>query len=539
MAGMIGCPNCGKLTDPKLENCPHCGYIQKPASAGAAEKRSAKPGTERCPICGAAISASDIICVACGTNLLTRQKIGEESQTGFARGGRPLVTWLVGVAAVVLVLIVGGLVLYWLTRDPVADAVELCRISNFIEAKDLLLKYVGKHHDDPRAHMLLGRIYWRTNQFQDAAASFETAAGLEGENADAGLMAVLSLAALAGQDTLARQAAILRDVIAASPGDARAAYLFALVLGAQGDIEGEIAVLRKLLQTEPANGGAQRSLAVALALQGEYAEAEQALNTARSNGADDGDTAMVQGFLDDFQGKPTAEPRLSAALDAGCRLRKEVLTRLGALLVSQGRFAEAQPYLKEVADSAGEIGAASFLYGVCLEAQGNANEALRRFEELGQKPGPFAAEANLHAGNIYLDQGDVERARESAGRSSGAANTAMLETLRGRIAARDGRAEEAQAAFRQAIQANPAFAPAHLENGLVFVKREVFGEAVKELEEYLRLANPDIQGTRTAQVQALADQLKQSLGSGNESGAAKSTQSAEAARAALSGGRSL
>lgn len=517
MTGMIGCPNCGKLTEAQLANCPHCGYIQKPsAGVRGRVKGAASAGGERCPSCGADVRPSDIICVACGTNLLTKEKVTEERVQGLRGAERPALRWIAGGLVAALVLAAAGFVLYWLSRDPVNEARELCRVNNFIDAKEVLTKYLEKHGQDAQAHLLLGRIHWRMNQFDAAADAFDTAAKFDRTSPEPLLMAALSLASATGQDTLPRQANLLRDAVNAFPNDARAAQLLAAVLGMQGDVAGQAEVLRKVIAADPANGGAQRNLAVALLEQGDYSAAGQALDIAKSSGADDADTAVLRALLDDSQDKPEALDEYRGAIEARCHPRKEVLTRLGSLLVSQGRFDEAAPYLKEVVDDGGggDARAATFFYAICLEARGADVDALDRFSELCRTPGQYTGEAAQHVANLYLNRGDVDNARQALDRVQVTGDNAALDTLRGRIAMRDGRLDDAQAAFLRAIRTDASYAPAYIESGLAYVKKEAFEEAITALETYLKLADPSVGGTRTTEVRALVDQLKQTAHAG-------------------------
>jgi len=67
---MSNCPYCGKLTDPNLDNCVHCGGFMKKQDAGKPMPKS-EATSQTCPSCRALVREGDIICVACGTNLLT------------------------------------------------------------------------------------------------------------------------------------------------------------------------------------------------------------------------------------------------------------------------------------------------------------------------------------------------------------------------------------------------------------------------------------------------------------------------------------
>ncbi|HNT86683.1 MAG TPA: zinc ribbon domain-containing protein, partial [Candidatus Hydrogenedentes bacterium] len=103
---MINCPYCGKLTDPKLANCPHCGGPMHAKAPSAPRGAGAKP-QQHCPSCGAAVHDGMIICVQCGTNLLTGHKIAEERKAPPVRERR---RWPLFVGFAVVVVALGVLV---------------------------------------------------------------------------------------------------------------------------------------------------------------------------------------------------------------------------------------------------------------------------------------------------------------------------------------------------------------------------------------------------------------------------------------------
>ena len=74
---MIKCPFCGGLADAASDNCIHCGG---PLKSRAVQPGAGKTAAVLCPACGAGVGPGDIVCVKCGTNLLTGQKIADEKQ---------------------------------------------------------------------------------------------------------------------------------------------------------------------------------------------------------------------------------------------------------------------------------------------------------------------------------------------------------------------------------------------------------------------------------------------------------------------------
>jgi len=107
MLATIDCPNCGKLTSPGLEGCPHCGNVMKrPAKVSNAAERDAEGASQTCPRCHAALRDDDLICGACGTNLLTGQQVGGKAQGADGNGRRRSLGWVVTVVVGLLAVLV-------------------------------------------------------------------------------------------------------------------------------------------------------------------------------------------------------------------------------------------------------------------------------------------------------------------------------------------------------------------------------------------------------------------------------------------------
>jgi len=93
-----------------------------------------------------------------------------------------------------------------------------------------------------------------------------------------------------------------------------------------------------------------------------------------------------------------------------------------------------------------------------------------------------------------------------------------------------GDIDGARDSFRKATQADPNYAPAHLEMGLVLVQRQDIQEGIRELERYLNLVDREDPESGTSEVQALIDQLRSSVDSG---------RTAERAEAPVAGERGV
>ncbi len=522
MAAMTNCPYCGKLTDPNLDNCPHCGGAMQSRGGRSGPAGAGRQQTQTCPNCDAIVKDGDIICVACGTNLLTGEKVtpeqDKEERPPAVPQSRGRFKWVIA-AGVLLVLLIGvaaALALYAFTRDPVQKAKQLAMGRNYLEASAVLNDYLGRNPQDARAHMVLGKVYWQSNQFLNAANAFENAANLIAGSPEPGLMAVLNLASVPGEDTLGRQVEILGQLAQRFPDNPRIAYLLALAAGVKGDSQTQIEALKKTVALELDNSQAQFDLGVALALQDAYEQAAKRIGAAVSAGLTTGDALATQGLVSYRLGQvDEAAQRLAESLQKESSIKEQARLRLGLIRISQGRFSEAMSLLADVPQAGSAQKAARFFRGVCLAATGSNEQALTHFEALGREKGPYSAEANLQAAYLYLAQNRIADARDAVERAAQfGGGGPVLETLRGRIHMRTDEVRQAQNAFRRAIRADESYAPAHLENGLAYVARGVLSEGIRELETYIELVMAAADGqtdieTRVNEVKELLDQLKQ------------------------------
>jgi len=514
---MINCPFCGKLTDPKLESCPHCGMVMPRQSATPEQQRRAAGAAQaqHCPNCHALVQDGDIICVACGTNLLTGQKIAEEQKQ---QGGPLLPTRLLwvalGVIVALLVLIAIIYAVYALSRDPVQQAVELAKMNKYLEAHNMLSDHLERHPEDARANFVSGQVLWKMNRQPDAALAFEKAADLEPNNPTAGMLAVLSLARSTGNKSRAKQIALLHNLVRNNKDDRDALHLLALELGAEKDIAGQIEALRNAADLGALSAAGRQSLGVALALQGDYEGAKRELSAAAEQTGGGGDTAAAMGFAANLAGEPdVAETNLRVAVDTDTAVKEDALTRLGLLLVSQGDCDEAREYLSQAMAANKDNTTARFFYAACLEASGLSDEALTEFQAITQRTGPLGVQASIRAAALYLAQGDADTALSAVEKAELAGgDSAPVHTMRGRVLMRMGQDDGARNAFRKALATDPDYAPAHLESGLLYVKRQFFDQGLQELERYQALLGDAIEPSEARELETLLEQLQQAIG---------------------------
>ena len=517
MANTINCPVCGKLTDARLDSCPHCGTLlrkKRPEAAAQAQKT--------CPYCRAPIGDDDFICMTCNTNLLTGQKVAEE--VAASRRRHASTGWMVfgGIAAVVLI-VVGLFWLYLASSDPVSKALRLIEEREYTEAQRILAAYVERVPDNARAFYELGRLQWRVSQYANAAESFARAVDADPHDVDAAMWAVVALsrASVAGAQT--RQIEFLERVVQYTAGDPALWYVLALTRGKAGDAAGQIEALEKVVELRPTDDSARWAMGLSHALRGDYEEARGQLMLV-GEGPRFADALAVQGFVANLEGAPgVAAQRLEEALKAeGVTVVTQAMTELGKLRMKEGRFQDAQAHFESALALRQNDLYVRYLRALCLQARARRQDALTEFESIARDRGAFAMEATVQAAQLYLSMDMPDRARQAldqAGRLGGSG--AAYFSVQGRILALNGDDSGSLNAFRRAIDADPAYAAAYLERGLLYVRNEDLDSGLRDLERYLKLVGGNVQGTRAADIRALTEQLRQATQGGSTSRTAR------------------
>ena len=505
---MKNCPYCGKLTDPKLDNCVHCGAFLRKGASQPQGGRSAP--SQNCPSCGALVREGDIICVACGTNLLTGQKIAQEKQVVASRNRTPV---FIALGVLAIVAIVGLVVVFSLVaRDPVTQATKLVDQGRLTEATSILSEVVAKDDANARAHMELGKIHWTTRSYPEAAEAFRRAHKAEKDREDAGIMTIVSLAQGGGDNALDAQIEALQRLVEAQPDNADYWYLLALARGARGDTEGEVVALEHVLSIRPGDVDASIARGVAKALEGELDTAEADLARLTTAEGGDGNVNAAYGLVASLRDDPDAAvDYLSKAEQQPNAVTAEVLTQLGITLMAQGMFPEAEPRLARAMELPDATPAATYYHAVCLKELGEGRRAAREFETLINAGDSYSTLAAVKAADFYLKDGDAETASslmEKASRRLTGIDEAERQTTLGRISVALESYAEARDQFRAAKQADSGYAPAYLENGLLFINEQNMEEGIREIRRYLELAEPS---GETAEIENFVDQLERSM----------------------------
>ncbi len=484
----------------RVESMPVGGGMKPPGSA-----------TSSCPNCGQSVQEGDIICIKCGTNLLTGQQVAE-GRKDRSLSIAPYVptrigpAFFIGIGVIALVCVAGALI-YFLTQDPVAKAREFAMNGNVLEGVNLLQEYVGSHSDNAEAQFLLGQLFWKGRQFDKARQAF-LAAARNSDNEEAGMLAVAAAGQVSGATGENQQRDTLRSVVSREPDNARALYLLTLLTGATESLTDFQKMLTQLESTD-----ASRTpffSCILKVLQQDYAGATALADQMTSQGGNAGDIAVIQACIAEAQGQ--SEQAISAfetALAEKTTVPEQVNLRLGMLYMAQGAFDKALPLFRKGASGASANAQADFLYGLCLQAVKLTGEALTELDRIALGDGPYAAEAALQKAQLYMEENELQRANDSIAQAKqGGLSSAKLYTVEGQIKAREGDVAAAQQAFQSAIRLEPQYAPARLENGLLQISRGMLPEGMRELKQYLALAGPAMPGNRINEIEVLVNQLE-------------------------------
>ncbi len=454
------------------------------------------------------VQEGDIICVVCGTNLLTGQKVSDELQAEPEKQKSPLPK-LIGVGLVAAVVIVAmGVGIYFATRDPVRQALGLMADGKDLEAIATLSKHIDKTDNDERALQLRGELRFKTNQFLQAALDFEHAANVNPKNVDAAMWGVASLHSMGGNPG-GRDIALLEKVVRTEPQNTQAWYVLSLARFAAGDTNGQMEALDRVIELDPAHAGARLGMGIGKAITGDLDGAAMELVEA-ARGNRNGNMASVQGFIASMQDDSRAVSYLEEAMaDQTLLMRWQTQTQLATLAMEEGRFQDARMLLEDARALNPASDTVRYLHGLSLYGLDLQAEAQVDFDAVSVRGGAHATDAlvlladtQLALSQLDLAHGTIEKAL-SAG-----AGSAPYHTVRGRVAAARNDLSTARNAFNRAINQDRDYAPAWLERGLLFIRRNADSEGIRDLQRYLEILGDDTIGTNAEAVRALVNQLQ-------------------------------
>jgi tetratricopeptide (TPR) repeat protein len=510
---MTNCPYCGKLTDPKLDGCPHCGgYLKKKV---AAAKTVAPKKNQYCPSCRNIVQQGDIICVVCGTNLLTGQKVADAPDPESTSTGIPVAGIVVGIVTTISIVL-GGIGVYMSNSDPLERARALIDDFNYPEARTLLQDYIKKDPDNEEAMFELAKLQWRAKEFGEAAVAFENVIEINPANVDAGLLAVLCLQLTGNTQTTTHEIPILEKISKNAERDARVWLILGMAKGARGEGEDyaeQIIALERVLELSPDLKTAHLDLGIAQALLGNYQRAKSELNQITSSEAR-GTALAFLGYVSALEQNP--ERAIGYFEDAlkteGLNIRWQAQTELAKLRIQSGQYLEAEKGLSSALQENPQNDTGRYLRGIALHSMSRANEALNEYETIVRGRGELVGAASVQAASIQLLLGNISGAERSMNnaRKAGVESPSYY-TVQGRLYVSLNLVRDAMESFDTAIRMEPAYAPTYLERGLLFVRQDKIEQGVRDLNNYLSLLGRTTRGTKANEIRLLTNQLQRTI----------------------------
>jgi tetratricopeptide (TPR) repeat protein len=377
------------------------------------------------------------------------------------------------------------------------------------QAKDVLQRHLDKNPDDASAHYALASIDWRMRRYAAAFNALDKAAREDPNNETAHLMRAHSAAEAQGPQ---EEAAALEELTEAFPANGRAWFLLGMARGATGDYAGQAEALERAAAVGANAVEARTYEAAARALAGSPAAAARVIGGVSPGDGGSPRLAAAAGLIQGMAGnRDAAADLLRTALAANAPGRPQLLTELARILIAQDRYAEAAGHLDTALALEGGNDAARFLRGAALHAQGMYGPAEDDLRQVARTDSAYAAQAATLLAENHLRRNDAAAAQDALEMvDPSAPANAVRHTLRGRAAMMQGDVQGAISDFREALQVDPEYAPAHLELGLAYVQRELMDEGFEALQTYLDKVDPSLPGARTEHVRMLIQELKQS-----------------------------
>ena len=255
----------------------------------------------------------------------------------------------------------------------------------------------------------------------------------------------------------------------------------------EGGVAEALDIADGVLSVAPKDVSAHRVRGLCLQTSGRLADAETALRTSLK--LDRHDLASILSLADllDSTGRPAhAERLLRSALEAN-RRSTDLVVGLSRLLTAGGRPAEALALIGKLQGASAEAHAVLAEQASALKASGQAAKASAVFKRTAALyPDSAVAHHNLAASQG--DDGQFAAAARSAARALACGGTAPQTWLvHARALLGCGRLDEAEHAFRQALQRDPAYLDAHRELAqLIWMRTADAGAALASLDAAIR-----------------------------------------------------
>ncbi len=500
---MFQCPFCEKPINENATQCPHCGAPIKASTIPIQAKTETK-SQGICPNCKSPVNKTDIICIYCGTNLLTGTKIlpetPKEKKSLFPSINIKKKYFLYGVIIILLLIIVGIGIVYF-TYDPISSAISLSR-TNLLGAIDILQKYIAKNPQNNRAHLILGKLYLKNNQFDEALTEFEKVITENDNNTD---VIWLALLASAKKNSKEKQLQYIKKLEQKYP-DRNDLKLLTL-LG-----EGNLPILNNdeyLLSLSKSSDVNKNSIVALLLSRGNYNEV---LNLVNNIDISPQTALLLLIMSENMKDEQNKQKYLSIINNNIQELSDLGKSFVASLFLNSGDTNKTLQILQSLKSKERIPTSLNYLYALTLLNSGLTTEAIIELEKIKNSEGNYSHDATLDLALLYFQQDNVAKASELIQNIKNKGQpTPRSYLIEGRIALANNDMSYAQQCFANAIQKEPNYAPAYLENGLLYIQRGVLSEGLKHLKTYIQILKNTVPGYSTSEIEVLIEQIEQTL----------------------------
>jgi len=502
---------CGGPIKAGTQRCPNCNAaLGTSTSFDAGAYQGLR--ISKCPRCGAKAQQGDVICVACGTNLLTGKRVTVSSASSEIRTGTGLTwsdvkPWIIAGSGVVITAVVLVLLLVFVFRDYTGHGKKLLSENMYEEASDTLRTAIERDDSDFEAHFYMGVAQSIMGNHGEALNAFERATELNGSSLEAHLLLALTYGV---QRNYERELDELELVIGLDENHADALFLAGLAYGLVGDRALEISHLQRSAQLRPNDASILYHLGIAYSRQEMYEDSVRAFQNALAIKPNSPDTLLALGISYEVGGAlQRALTHLQDALSGRTQFSYNAHFHLGLALTATNRWQEARDQFSQAAELRRNDPASRYFLGVAELTLDNLDAASSAFTYVAQLGNPeYGPHAHMQLGIVKFRQGDTTSAENELRLAAAAQPTTVAANIQlGKVFKQAGRHTSAIRAFRTAIDAAPNNPAPHLALAVFYVEQKNTDYAVREFQRYLELAPL---GDESESVRKIVAQLQQS-----------------------------
>ncbi|MCX8065476.1 MAG: zinc ribbon domain-containing protein [Candidatus Hydrogenedentes bacterium] len=497
---MENCPYCNKPITPNLQQCPHCGAPIR-ATVTPSEKSSK---SHFCPNCSSPVDKADIICIYCGTNLLTGTKL--EANRPIPKRYFLPTQWkkylLLGGIVIALLLILTGSIIYF-SYDPVKIAINLSK-TDILGAIDTLQNYIQRNPKNIRARLILGKLYLKNTQYDEALEQFEKVAELDNRSLESAWLS-LHTAYIKDPNNIQLQTKYLKKLAELLPNRDDISLLINLGDKKMARLEKN----EKLFENINKLKLSIDSVVSGYILAGLQKDAEKLVRNKESSIS----PIISSLIISANQGKEREIEFINNLDLSSLNLSPNEWGYLTTKFLSTGETTKSLQCAQRMKSASSTLSPTlHYLYTLTLLNSNLTTDAIIELDRIRNSESPYSTEATLDLAEIYLSQENISKSEELIQSVRNKGNqSARSYLIEGRIALLNNDLAKAQQCFSTAIQRDPNYAPAYLENGLVYIRRGILREGLNNLKSYIRIVKNTFPKYSVAEIEVLIEQIEQTV----------------------------